>query len=315
MTEWMEMDRPRMVILLGPTGVGKSKSAIALAEQLEGEIINADSMQVYRFMDIGTAKPTSEEQRRVKHHLIDLVNPDQPFNAALYRTLGRRAADQLHQEGRPVFVTGGTGLYIRALTQGLFRSPPVDPGVRKRLKHEAEERGKGFLFERLKEVDPKTSQHIHPHDLFRVIRALEVFESTGTPLSFFHEQHRFGERPYLTLKVGLETDRKELYYRIDERVDRMIERGLLEEVRGLLRMGYGPELKPMRSLGYKQMVQFLFNQIGWEEAVRQMKRDTRHYARRQWTWFKADPEVHWYEESSDRKRILSEVKSFLEERG
>jgi len=304
-----------MVILLGPTGVGKSKSAIALAEQLEGEIINADSMQVYRFMDIGTAKPTSEEQRRVKHHLIDLVNPDQPFNAALYRTLGRRAADQLHQEGRPVFVTGGTGLYIRALTQGLFRSPPVDPGVRKRLKHEAEERGKGFLFERLKEVDPKTSQHIHPHDLFRVIRALEVFESTGTPLSFFHEQHRFGERPYLTLKVGLETDRKELYYRIDERVDRMIERGLLEEVRGLLRMGYGPELKPMRSLGYKQMVQFLFNQIGWEEAVRQMKRDTRHYARRQWTWFKADPEVHWYEESSDRKRILSEVKSFLEERG
>ncbi len=315
MTEWMEMDRPRMVILLGPTGVGKSKSAIALAEQLGGEIINADSMQVYRFMDIGTAKPTSEEQRRVKHHLIDLVNPDQPFNAALYRTLGRRAADQLHQEGRPVFVTGGTGLYIRALTQGLFRSPPVDPGVRKRLKHEAEERGKGFLFERLKEVDPKTSQHIHPHDLFRVIRALEVFESTGTPLSFFHEQHRFGERPYLTLKVGLETDRKELYYRIDERVDRMIERGLLEEVRGLLRMGYGPELKPMRSLGYKQMVQFLFNQIGWEEAVRQMKRDTRHYARRQWTWFKADPEVHWYEESSDRKRILSEVKSFLEERG
>jgi len=304
-----------MVILLGPTGVGKSKSAIALAEQLEGEIINADSMQVYRFMDIGTAKPTSEEQRRVKHHLIDLVNPDQPFNAALYRTLGRRAADQLHQEGRPVFVTGGTGLYIRALTQGLFRSPPVDPGVRKRLKHEAEERGKGFLFERLKEVDPKTSQHIHPHDLFRVIRALEVFESTGTPLSFFHEQHRFGERPYLTLKVGLETDRKELYHRIDERVDRMIERGLLEEVRGLLRMGYGPELKPMRSLGYKQMVQFLFNQIGWEEAVRQMKRDTRHYARRQWTWFKADPEVHWYEESSDRKRILSEVKSFLEERG
>ena len=315
MTEWMEMDRPRMVILLGPTGVGKSKSAIALAEQLGGEIINADSMQVYRFMDIGTAKPTSEEQRRVKHHLIDLVNPDQPFNAALYRTLGRRAADQLHQEGRPVFVTGGTGLYIRALTQGLFRSPPVDPGVRKRLKHEAEERGKGFLFERLKEVDPKTSQHIHPHDLFRVIRALEVFESTGTPLSFFHEQHRFGERPYLTLKVGLETDRKELYHRIDERVDRMIERGLLEEVRGLLRMGYGPELKPMRSLGYKQMVQFLFNQIGWEEAVRQMKRDTRHYARRQWTWFKADPEVHWYEESSDRKRILSEVKSFLEERG
>ncbi len=311
----IEMDRPRVVILLGPTGGGKSHLAIELAEEFGGEIVSADSMQVYRYMDIGTAKPTLEDQIRIRHHLIDLVTPDQPFHAGLYRTLGRKAVDQLFKIGKPIWVVGGTGLYIKVLTQGLFTSPKVDPVVRKRLKEEAEEKGRDFLFQRLKLVDPKTASKLHPHDLFRAIRALEVFDSIGIPISFYREQHCFGERPYITLKIGLEMERGRLYRRIEERVDQMIERGFLQEVRGLIEMGYNENLKPMQSLGYKQMVQFLTKQIGWDEAVRQMKRDTRHYAKRQWTWFKTDSEVRWQDESIDRQKIFLEVRSFLREEG
>jgi tRNA dimethylallyltransferase len=305
-----EMDRPRVVILLGATGVGKSKFAIECAEELGGEIISADSMQVYRYMDIGTAKPTLDDQKKVRHHLIDLATPDQPFHAALYRTLGRKTIDQLVESKTSIWVVGGTGLYIKTLIQGLFSSPKIDPRVRENLRAEAKEKGGGALFERLKRVDSQTASHLHPNDLFRIIRALEVFDSTGVPISFYREQHQFGERPYVTLKIGLEMNRDMLYRRIEERVDQMLEKGFLGEVVRLMEMGYGRELKPMQSLGYKQMVQFLLNEVGWEEAVGQMKRDTRHYARRQWTWFKADPEVRWWDESTDRREIILKIKSF-----
>jgi tRNA dimethylallyltransferase len=305
-----EIDRPRIVILLGPTGSGKSRLAIEWAEELGGEIISADSVQVYQHMDIGTGKPTLDDQKRIRHHLIDLVTPDQPFHAAFYRTLGRKAIDQLFQNRKPTWVVGGTGLYIKTLTQGLFTSPRIDPHVRESLGQEAKEKGAGALYERLKKVDSQTAAHLHPNDLFRIIRALEVYDSTGDPISFYRDQHRFGERPYLALKIGLEMNRDRLYLRIGERVDQMLEEGLLHEVERLMEMGYGPELKPMQSLGYKQMVQFLRKEIGWDEAIRQMKRDTRHYARRQWTWFKADPEVHWRDPSTDRREILLSIKSF-----
>ncbi len=311
MATTIEMGRPRVVILLGPTGVGKSKLAIEWAEELRGEIINADSMQVYRYMDIGTAKPTPDDQKRVRHHLIDLVTPDQPFHAALFRALGRKTIDQLYLEKKNIWVAGGTGLYIKTLTQGLFVSPLIDPHVREILKREAKEKGTETLYERLKEVDAQTAFHLHPNDLFRIIRALEVFDSTGIPISFYQGQHRFGERPYATLKIGLEMNRETLYRRIEKRIDQMLERGLLQEVEGLMRMGYGPELKPMQSLGYKQMVQFLLKEIEWDEAIRQMKRDTRHYAKRQLTWFKADPEIHWGNESTDRQKIFLQIKSFI----
>ena len=308
-----ETKRPRVVIILGPTGTGKSRLAIELAEEFGGEIINADSMQVYRYMDIGTAKPTREERKRVTHHLIDIVTPDQPFHAGLYRTLGRKIIDVLHGHQKPIWVVGGTGLYIKSLTQGLFASPKIDPEIREHLKQEAKVKGADLLYQRLREVDPKTASKLHPHDLVRTIRALEVFDATGIPISFFREQHRFGERPYLTLKMGVETNREELYRRIEERVDRMIEQGFLQEVEGLLEMGYGAELNPMQSLGYKQMVQFIRKEIGWVEAVREMKKDTRHYAKRQWTWFASDPEVSWRDAGIDRKTIFREVRSFLKE--
>ena len=307
-----ETDRPRLVILLGPTGAGKSRLAIEIAEAVGGEIITADSMQVYKYMDIGTDKPTPEEQEKVRHHLIDLVSPDQPFHAGLYRSLGRKTVDQLHGDGEPICVVGGTGLYIKTLTQGLFPSPPVDPKVRERLKREGEEKGGEVLYQRLKEVDPETASKLHPHDLFRIVRALEVFESTGVPISFLRGEHRFRDSPYRLLKIGLKMDREKLYRRIEERVDRMIERGFLEEVRGLLEMGYGPQLKPMQGLGYKQLIRFIRKEIGWDEAIRQIKRDTRHYAKRQWTWFQADPEVCWRDQSLDRERTFDEVTSFLQ---
>ena len=299
MATTIEIDRPRVVILLGPTGVGKSRLAIEWAEELGGEILNADSMQVYRYMDIGTAKPTPDDQKRVRHHLIDLVTPDQPFHAALFRTLGRKTIDRLYLEKKNIWVVGGTGLYIKTLTQGLFVSPIIDPHVREILKSEAKEKGTEDLYERLKKVDAQTAFHLHPNDLFRIIRALEVFDSTGFPISFYQEQHRFREKPYVTLKIGLEMDREMLYRRIEKRIDQMVERGLLQEVEGLMRMGYGPELKPMQSLGYKQMVQFIRKEMEWDEAIVDTKRKTRHFAKRQWTWFKADLEVHWREGRAD----------------
>jgi tRNA dimethylallyltransferase len=285
--------------------------ALDLAEELGGEIISADSMQVYQYMDIGTDKPSQEDRKRVRHHLIDLVPPDQPFHAGLYRALGRRAIEELSDRGKAFLVVGGTGLYIKTLTHGLFHSPPIDPGIRERLKREGEKKGGDFLYRRLVEVDPNTAVRLHSHDLFRIVRALEVFESTGAPISFYREQHRFGDNPYILLKIGLETHREELYRRIEERVDRMMERGFLEEVERLMEMGYGPQLKPMQSLGYKQLIQVLLKKMERGEAIRQIKRDTRHYAKRQWTWFKSDPDVRWCDESSDRERVFHAVSSFL----
>ena len=298
------------MVIGGPTASGKSAVGLELARFFEAEIINADSMQVYRYLDIGTAKPTREERNVVRHHLIDILYPDEEFSAALFREEAQRAIADIKARGKRVMVVGGTGLYIKALTSGLIRGGEADPVIRKRLQDQAQAGGRELLYERLKEVDPTTAARLHPHDTYRVIRALEAYERTGRPISAIRGGHRFQEESYQTLKIGLMVEREELYRRIDERVDAMVQQGLQEEVERLLEMGYAPSLKAMQSLGYKQIIAYLEGEYDLTEAIRLMKRDTRRYARRQITWFKADSEIHWIEYPRDRAVARRMIEGF-----
>ncbi len=304
------LQKPSVIIISGPTCVGKTEVATTLAEPLGGEIISADAMQVYRYMDIGTAKPTPQEQARVRHHLIDVVDPDEPFSAARFKAAAEAVIGDLHKKGRPVFVVGGTGLYIKALTRGLFRVQKKNGVLRQRLRAEAEDLGSGVLHQRLQEVDPVAAASIHPNDAYRIIRALEVLELTGTPISEHHSAHDFSDDPYQVLKIGLFMDRERLYRRINQRVDRMLERGLLEEVKGLLNRGYSADLKSMRSIGYRHMTEYLLQKVTWDETVRLFKRDTRRYAKRQLAWFRADPQMRWLQ-PSEIDIMSREIDSFL----
>lgn len=290
--------KPCVIIIAGPTCVGKTEVAITLAEPLGSEIVSADAMQVYRYMDIGTAKPTQEQQARVPHHLIDVVDPDEPFSAARFKTAAAAVIGELHEKGHPAFVVGGTGLYIKALTRGLFRVEEQDGALRERLRAEAQDLGSPVLHRRLQDVDPEAAARIHPHDAYRIIRALEVLELTGKPLSEHHSTHGFSDDPYQVLKIGLFLDREMLYQRIDQRVDWMLEAGFLKEVKGLLHRGYSPKLKSMKSIGYRHMAEHLEGHVTWDETVRRFKRDTRRYAKRQMAWFKADPKIHWLQPST-----------------
>lgn len=302
--------RRSLIIISGPTCVGKTDAAIALAEPLGAEIISADAMQVYRYMNIGTAKPTEQQRARVPHHLIDVANPDEPFSAALFKTMADAVIREVHQKGRPIFVVGGTGLYIKALVRGLFPGQEQDGVVRKRLKHEAETVGLDALYQRLQKVDPAAAARIHPKDTYRIIRALEVHHVTGQPISHHQKVHGFRHFRYRTLKIALAPDRNTLYDRINRRVDLMLASGLLEEVKWLLAQGYPSTLKSMRSIGYRHMGDYLEGRTPWDETIRLFKRDTRRYAKRQLTWFRADPEILWVQpgQTDDMRRRIN---SFL----
>lgn len=305
------MDRPPIIIIAGPTAVGKTAVAIELCRRFQGEIVGADAMQIYRHMDIGTAKPTSEEMAAVRHHLVDAISPDAPFDAARYACSARRIIAELHEKGRLPFVVGGTGLYIKALTRGIFQMPPVNPAVRERLRQTAAEAGSPALHRRLADRDPEAAERIHPNDTYRIVRALEVVESTGRTISELHQAHRFGETPYSALKLGLEMARQALYDRIDRRVDAMMAAGFVDEVRRLLAMGYEPTLKSMQSIGYRHIAFYLQGRMDREEAVAALKRDTRRYAKRQLTWFGADSEIIWFR--PDRiDEMTVRIKNFLE---
>jgi tRNA dimethylallyltransferase len=311
----MSGERPRVIAVMGPTAVGKSGLVLQLAKDLGGEIVNADSMQIYRFMDIGTAKPTAAERVEVAHHLLDIVDPDQDFHASLYSQLAREAINNLVEEGRVAIVVGGTGLYLKALFHGLFPAAHSKQSIRQRLHREGEKDGGVELYKRLKQIDPSTAERLHPNDLFRIIRALEVWECTGKPMSVLQKEHGFRENPFVTLKIGLKRPRSELYERINRRVAEMMELGLLTEVRELLDRGYGPDLKSMQALGYRHMVQHLINGMKIAEAVRTMKRDTRHYAKRQMTWFGGDQEIKWFhpQETEEIARLAREFMGRLED--
>jgi len=308
-----EKSKPKVVVVCGPTGSGKTSAGIELAGIFKGEILSADSMQIYRHMDIGTAKPSPLEQQQVRHHMIDVAAPDEPFSAARYADMAQALIDRLHADGILPFVVGGTGLYIKALLKGLFQAEPADPAVRRRLIREAEYNGAG-MHRRLRECDPEVAVRIHPNDTYRILRALEVYEVTGKSIARFQAEHGFRDQPYRALKIGLDTDRKELYERLDRRVDHMMAAGLLQEVEGLLQRGYAPTLKSMQSIGYRHMIDFTRQRLSWPEALRTFKRDTRRYAKRQLTWFKADAEIHWVP-ADDTPQMTQLIRDFLKTDG
>lgn len=303
-------DRPPVIILAGPTAVGKTALSLALATELQTDIVNADSMQVYRFMDIGTAKPSPEERARVPHHLIDVVNPDEDFDAARYLEYARPVVNACHGRGKIPLVVGGTGLYLKVLTRGICPGPPSDPAVRRALQDELESRGLEALHRRLLQVDPELGRRLHPHDRQRILRALEVFCASGTPLSQWQSRHRFRDTLYPSVKIALHRDREDLHRRIQRRVLQMMEQGFLQEVKDLLAQGYGPELKPMQSLGYRHLIRFLEGTVTLERAVEEIQRDTRRYAKRQFTWFRNDPEFRWFH-PEDHPAVLRHVRAIL----
>ena len=287
------IEAPKIVVIVGPTGSGKTGFAIGLARRFYGEIVGADSMQIYRCMDIGTAKPTPAEQAAAPHHMIDIVDPDQDFDAATYAKMATDIIFQIISRGRTAFVVGGTGFYIKALIHGLFEEGPSDPAVRRRLRQQVESEGAAALARRLQKIDYAAAEKIHPNDTYRIIRALEVFEVTGEPLTVFQQRHGFREQRFNTLELGLTWPRPVLYDRINQRVEVMMAQGFLDEVRQLLASGYGMDLKSMQSLGYRHLAAVIKGDLRLADAVTTLKRDHRRYAKRQLTWFGARQSVHW----------------------
>jgi len=306
--------RPPVVVVTGPTAAGKTEIGIRLALRFGGEILNADSMQVYRYMDIGTAKPTLAQRARVPHGLIDVALPDEVYSAGRYAEEARRAAARIHARGEPVFLVGGTGLYIRAMCEGMVGAGGADPALRERLEREhADAVAAGDplrLHRRLAERDPEAARTIHPNDLRRLVRALELCARFGEASSRLRGAHGFGDRPFRVLHLALDPGRETLDARIDARCAAMLDAGLLREVRALRERGYGPELRSMQSIGYRHLQPVVDGIDTLVNALAAMQRDTRQFARRQRTWLRGVPEAVWLD-PQDEDGIMRATERFL----
>ncbi|MBU4541132.1 MAG: tRNA (adenosine(37)-N6)-dimethylallyltransferase MiaA [Firmicutes bacterium] len=290
----MEAKKPKVLVIVGPTASGKTPLGVALAKRLGGEIISADSMQIYKHMSIGTAKVSLDEMQGVPHHLVDCVSPDEEFSVAKYKAAALEAIEAILSRGKLPIIIGGTGLYINSLSLPWdFQKKDSDEKIRWRLTAEAEVIGNKALYERLKSVDPVTAEIVHPNNLNRLIRALEIYELTGKPKSDFDEETKKHSVPYDYIILGLDWDRETLYERINRRVDRMIEEGLIEETKMLIERGYDWNLTAMKAIGYKELKAYLEGESSLAEAVTILKRDSRHYAKRQMTWFRKDKRIQW----------------------
>ena len=309
------MKKKPLIILTGPTAVGKTKASIGLAKAVDGEIISADSMQVYRHMDIGSAKIKPEEMEGIPHHLIDVLEPDDEFHVVKFQQLAKKAMREIWERGHIPIVTGGTGFYIQALLYDIdFDENEKEDACRKELEAYAKEHGAEALHEKLAFVDPASAEMIHPNNIKRVIRALEFYEQTGKRISEHNETQRQRESPYVFAYFVLTDDRAHLYERINRRVDQMIEEGLVNEVQALKDKGYTKQLVSMQGLGYKEILDYLDGNCTLEEAIYTIKRDTRHFAKRQLTWFKRERDVIWINKQSfgyDAEQILDEMLSKL----
>jgi tRNA dimethylallyltransferase len=300
-----------VLVLIGPTAVGKTALSLALAERFSCEIVGLDSMQIYRHMDIGTAKATPEERARVPHHLLDVVDPDEEYHVARYVADAAAACRQIVGRGNRPLLVGGTGLYLKGLLEGLFEIPFIPEAVRAGLRQRLAEEGRAVLFAELGQCDPESAGRVHPNDTHRLLRALEIFHATGRTWS--EHLRRQQVRPALArvLQLGLRCERDALYERINLRVERMIADGLPAEVEKLLAMGYDPELKAMQSIGYRHMLQYLQGRWDWDETLHLLARDTRRYAKRQMTWFGSDPDIRWFA-PADAASLFACVSDFLD---
>uniref|UniRef100_A0A7V5XFJ6 tRNA dimethylallyltransferase n=1 Tax=Thermodesulfobacterium geofontis TaxID=1295609 RepID=A0A7V5XFJ6_9BACT len=299
----------KIIAIVGPTGVGKSELAIFLGEKLSGEIINFDSLQFYKELNIGTAKPGEEERKRIPHHLYDLLELNEEFNAAKFVEIADNLIKEIWERGKIPILVGGTGLYLRAFEYGLFPIE-VPKEIRENLRKRVDQ-DLSSLYEELKRLDPEYAQKISPKDKVRITRALEVIYTTGKPISYFHKENPFFvKKRYNIIKIGLNLPRKELYKKINLRVIKMIEKGWIEEVKNLLEKGYSIELKPFKAIGYKYIIYYLQGRLSLEKAIELIQRDTRHYAKRQLTWFKKDPDVYWFS-SDEKEKILNFLKEKL----
>ena len=295
----MDSEAGNLVIILGPTGVGKSRTGHKLALKFGGEIINCDSMQVYRGFDIGTDKPSLEARQAVPHHLIDVADPSDQFTAADFVAGALRAVDGILRKKNLPFILGGTGLYVKALLDGLFPGAGRDPEVRRRLEAEAAEKGLGTLFLRLEAIDPAYARKVRSRDKIRIVRALEVYETTGKPISEHFRGTESFVKDFHLVRIGLRMERQALYKRIEDRVERMFADGLVDEVNRLLGQGVPEDVPPFRALGYRWALKFIRNEVGLEEAKARTKLDTRHYAKRQMTWFRKMEGVAWFSPEDD----------------
>ncbi|MBK5243976.1 MAG: tRNA (adenosine(37)-N6)-dimethylallyltransferase MiaA [Eubacteriaceae bacterium] len=307
-----KIKKPRVLVLIGPTASGKTALGVALAKALNGEIISADSMQIYKYMSIGTAKVTPSEMEGIPHHLVDCILPSAEYSVAKFKEAALKFIADIVSQGKLPIVVGGTGLYINALTLPWgFREKDESEEVRWRLSAEAEMLGSEALHQRLKDVDPLTAQTVHPNNVKRVIRALEIYEVTGKPKSYFDEKASTEELPYDYELIGLKWPREDLYYRINHRVDKMVEKGLINETKSLLDRGYDWDLTSLQAIGYKELRPFLNGDATLEEVLTVLKQNTRHFAKRQMTWFRKDERIHWIE--MNEKRSLDEfVKECLD---
>ncbi len=298
---------PDVLAVVGPTATGKTDVGMLLAEALGAEIISADCMAVYRGMDVGTAKPTPEQQRRVRFHLIDVCNPDEPFSVARFQQMALEAIRHIRQRGALPLVVGGTGLYVKALLDGFHIPPaPADEMFRQQLWQRVSRLGSAALHAQLQQVDPQAASRIHPHDAVRIIRALEVYHLTGRPISAWQQRQPPAEVGRVR-RFGLTLPRDLLYRRINERVERMIAQGWLDEVRRLLEAGYDPHLPAMRSLGYAQLVQVAQGKLPLQEAIALIQRETRRFAKRQLTWFRADKQIEWVDASQGADQTARQI--------
>lgn len=289
----------RVLVLVGPTASGKTPISLIIAEELEGEIISADSRQIYKFMDIGTAKPTPEERTRVRHYFVDELTPDHEFNAGEFGHRGREIIDDIFARRKQPLVVGGSGLYIQSLVDGFFDAPPKDSELREKLYERLHREGGAALLKELQNVDPVAAAEMLPTNTRRIVRALEVFHLTGTPLSQHHAMQRT-ERNFEPVFVGLQWERKELYRKINERVDRMMAIGFIEEVEMLRRKGYDPSLNALQTVGYREVFDYFEGKTTKDRMIELIKQNSRRYAKRQLTWFNHDKRIKWFHMSNEK---------------